>query len=110
MQDLFGGGVRRLVAKEAVALGIQSRVGKAQAQAKPIKFKCLPCAEQMYADTLLCVPGDGTNELRVGLDWPGSVVVWNRVLAIVCPTPQIDEVVEVSVDFVKLSRHGEINK
>jgi len=32
MQDLFGGGVRRPVAKEALALGKRSRVGKAQAQ------------------------------------------------------------------------------
>jgi len=44
-------------------------VGKAQAQVKPIKFKCHACAEQMHADTLLQVPGDGTNELRVGIDW-----------------------------------------
>ena len=41
MQDLFGGGVRRPVAKEALALGKRSRVGKAQAQVKPIKFKLL---------------------------------------------------------------------
>ncbi len=69
MQDLFGGGVRRPVAKEALALDKRSRVGKAQAQVKPIKFKCHACAEQMHANTLLQVPGDGTNELRVGLDW-----------------------------------------
>ena len=69
MQDLFGGGVPRPVAKEALALGKRSRVGKAQAQEKPIKFKCHACAEQMHANTLLCVPGDGTDELRVGFDW-----------------------------------------
>jgi len=56
MQDLFGG-VRRPVAKEALALGKRSRVGKAQAQVKRIKFKCHACAEQMHANTLLQVPG-----------------------------------------------------
>jgi len=69
MQDLLGGVVRRPDAKEALALGIQSRVEKAQAQVKPTKFKCHVCAEQMHANTPLQVPGDGSNELRVGLDW-----------------------------------------
>ena len=38
----------------------------AQAQVKPIKFKCHPCAEEIHTDTLLQVPGDETNEFRVG--------------------------------------------
>jgi len=69
MQDLFGGGVHRPVAKEAVALGTRGRVGKAQPQVKATKFKCHAYAEQMHTDTLLHVPGDGTNKFRVGLDW-----------------------------------------
>jgi len=57
----------------------------------------------MHASTLLQVPGDGTNELRVGLDWecrglePGLGDVLRR---------KLDEVVEVTADFVDLSRHG----
>ena len=40
MQDLLSGGVRRPAAEEALALGIRGRLGKAQAQVKPSKFKC----------------------------------------------------------------------
>jgi len=36
--DLFGNGVRRLVAAEALALGRRDRVGTAQAQVKAIKL------------------------------------------------------------------------
>ena len=48
----------------------------------------------MHANTLLEVPGDGTNR---GLE-PGLGDVLRR---------KLDEVVEVPADFVELSRHGE---
>jgi len=53
---------------------------------------------------LLQVPGDGTNELRVGLDWErrGLELGLGNVLR-----RKLDEVVEVSADFVELSRHRE---
>jgi len=58
----------------------------------------------MHANTLPQVPGDGSNEFRVGPDWErrdlesGLVVVLLR---------KLDEVAEDPVDFVELSRHGE---
>jgi len=107
MQNQFGDSVRTSTCakdpKEVLALNVRGRVGKAQAQVKPTKFKCLACAEQKNAYRHAAyVPGYGTNELRVtlldrerrGLE-PGLGNVFRR---------KLDEVVKkVPADFVELS-------
>jgi len=104
MQDMFGDGIRRPVAKEALTL-VYEVEWKSPGTGKA--YQMPSCMEQMHANTLLQVPGDGTNEFRGGLDWkrrdlePGLGILGDVLRR------KLDEVVEVPADFVELSRHGE---